>query len=296
MHRSALVLSCFFSLLCVTAFSQLPNTQIFIFDLKEDEAGFKIENGSYVSSFNPGGYNNQPYFIDGQTLLISSDWRTPGKTDIYRLELSTGKAIRLTATEQNEFSPSYDKGNSMIYVVQQETDTVGAGSQQLFWAYPKDLSDFGRPILESVKNVGYYETLDSSRIALFTVGPPHKLVIYNLADNSEQFVAYNIGRSFRADGSGGVYYVQEIGNTRVIRNFSTASGTSRRIAQMLPDQIDFGLTADGDLLAGQGTKLYLFDMKERRSWEEIAELGNLKSGEITRIRVFDNKVGIVLSR
>ena len=296
MHRSVLVVACILFSLSCTVFGQLPNTNIFIFDLKQEEDGFTLENGSFVSSFNPSGYNNQPHFIDAQTLLISSDWRSPGSTDIYRLELVSGKAIRLTATSQNEFSPSFDKVNGMIQVVQQETDTVDSAPSQLYWAYPEDLDDFGFPILESVENVGYYEAVDTNKIALFTVGPPNKLTIYDLSENEEQFVAYNIGRSFRSDGAGGVYYIQEIGNTRVVRNFSLASGTSRRVAQMLSDQVDFGLTARGDLLAGQGTKLFLFDMEKRRGWEEVADLGNLASGNITRIRVFEDKVGIVLSR
>ena len=81
-----------------------PATDIYIADLKIEDEGTEV--GSPINITNRNGYDNQPMFLpDGLSLLYTSI-RMDRQADIYRYDLIDKSTIRITRTQESEYSPT----------------------------------------------------------------------------------------------------------------------------------------------------------------------------------------------
>lgn len=275
--------------------AQLPSTELYALDMKLNEIKIILENPRYLSSFNPGGYNNQPSFINEDEVFITSDWNARGLTDVYRLDMRQGTIRRITATDESEYSPTISNDGQSLYVVRQEV-TEDADVPQILWKYPIDLSHFGEAAIDQLNNIGYFRFIGSNRVALFQVGPPHKLVIYDLETKKEQFLAYNIGRTLKYNNERGLYYVQNIGNTAAIRLFDVNNNMSKLITYTPSGTEDFEVLPNGDFIAGDASTLYRYKVAGEGDWEEVLDLSSAGINNITRIAAHKDKLIFVDSR
>ena len=237
--------------------AQLPNTNIMLFDLKVNEVKMILENPRVLTNFNARGYNNQPFFLDDKSLLITSDYQAKGLTDIYQLNLEDQTVLRISATDESEYSPTYMSESEEISMIRQEVVESGT-VPQILWKYPANREHSGELLVDQYQNIGYHTWIDQDKVALFLVGQaesPHKLIIYDTKTQTEQFIAYNIGRCFKYDGAGGLIYLQKIGSSWTIRRFSIEGNVSKLIARSLPDSEDFDLLQNGDIVAAKEKKI-----------------------------------------
>ena len=289
MIRSIAISIC--TLISMGLFSQLPNTQLYLIEYDFGSKTSEVTEIRYLTSFNSLGYNNQPYLSSESEVYFTSSHEAYGLTDVYRMDLNNEVLTRITQTEESEYSPQLNVDET-ISVIRQELDDSQPVPQTL-WKYPADLSSFGKNVLPVRSDIGYYCWLPNNEVALFIVGERNSLIQMNSITKEEKFISYNIGRCLRYDEQGGLLYVQKLGSTWMIKRRVINEGITQTITPTLDDSEDFEILSNGNLLAGKGSKLFVFDMTLKNGWKEIADLSSAGISEITRIAAKDNKVVLV---
>jgi hypothetical protein len=270
---------------------QLPSTNLVLFDLKSNEKVVVLENPKYITSFNPAGYNNQPHFISNDLLWITSDYKSPGNTDIYQLDLINSAIKRLTATQESEFSPAASP-NGHLTVVRQKISEDGDPDQKL-WSYDNDRKLNEGPVTSEFDNIGYFCWLSELDLALYQVTSPNELVMYNLSNNKRHHIAYNVGRALKKDKNGDMFYVHKVGGSWSLRKFDIKSFTSSYIAEMIEGQEDFAILPNGDIISSHGAKLMHLKMVPNAEWKEITDLSSYRINKISRIAANNSRLAIV---
>jgi dipeptidyl aminopeptidase/acylaminoacyl peptidase len=148
-------------------FAQLPNTDIWLMDIKAEKDTIILANP--VNITNRTGYDNQPSFSpDGKYILYTSI-RDEKQSDIYKYDLKTNQSTQLTKTATSEYSPQFSPDGQNISVVMVEPDSI-----QRLWQFPKT----GGPatlLMDKVDSVGYYCWIDNFSVAVFLLYTPNKL-------------------------------------------------------------------------------------------------------------------------
>jgi dipeptidyl aminopeptidase/acylaminoacyl peptidase len=259
-----------------------PDTEIFVADLVRESGAWRVERPRNVTR--RVGYDNQPWFLpDGQRLLYTS--QRGESSDIFELDLATGRERQLTATPESEYSPQLAVDGRSIVVVRVEADTT-----QRLWRFP--LAPGGAPtvVAPEVKGVGYHAWADADTFAVFVLGQPFTLRIVELGasgDGSAKIVASGVGRSIhRVRGTHEVSYTAPDGDRRAIFALDPATGESRKLAPAPPtEEGDYAWTPDGALLAAVGSKLFRAVPGSEAAWTEIADLTGDGVGRISRLAV-----------
>ena len=282
-------LSCLFSFICFTVSAQkLPNTNLFVFDLEvKSDTAFLLSNPSYLSNFNPTGYNNQPHFIDEDLLYLTVQYpMDTSQTDIYALDLSEKTKTRITATTESEYSPTLiplGSADAPAYFSSIRVENDRDRTQRL-WQFPLDHANNGRPVLRSVTDVGYHCWLNPREVALFIVGEPHQLVIANVQKQAVTQITGNIGRCIQRTAKGGLVFIQKLSaKSWLLKEITNSNYRPKLITAALKGSEDFVVLADGTIIAGQGSKLYKFKKSRDISWVEIADLSEYDINNITRL-------------
>jgi hypothetical protein len=189
----------------IMGFAQVPSTDLFLFQLSEDPSGrYHIHSPKYLSSFNPGGYTNQPTFISDHELYVSVRTIQENQNDIYAIDIQNASVRQVTDTPQSEYSPTRIKQSGYFGCVRQTT--TGENIQNLF-RYPLDQSTNGLAFIPKTMNVGYFSFLEENQAALFLVDDPNKLAIADLTTQKTEFLSSNIGRCLRTHPDGSLIYV-----------------------------------------------------------------------------------------
>lgn len=293
MPKTSLFVLAFF---CFTGalLAQLPSTQIYTIDMKANESKVLLEDISMITAFNPNGYNNQPHFIDNNHLLIASDYKAGDATDIWELDLADKLATRITATASGEYSPTIQADGFHFSVIRQ-TNANTAENSQILWSYPLDRSSGGKSIVLDPATVGYHCWLSDELLALFLVGDPQELVLYNIKTKSSEHIAYNIGRSLKTDKRGDLYYIQKTGSSGIIRKYDTSLKRSTFVTSTIPGQDDFEILPNGFLISSNGSSLMTFRPHIDQKWQVLKDLSPAGITKISRIAASQNKIAIVVS-
>ena len=278
----------------VTALSaqELPSTSIAIFELDKG-ADLALTNAKFLTNFNPEGYNNQPAFFDENTMYISSDWKAEGKTDIVKLNLLRNAILKVTHTEESEYSPALSPDPKSFTVV-----TVPSGSTenppQFIWKYPLDRSHEGEILSYDFSNVGYQCWINKNEIALFLVDDPNRLSIFNVETQKTKEIDNNIGRCLKVNSNGELIYVHKTGyNIWYFKSYDSRTGQKNVIGETRPGSEDFEILQDGSLIMAEESRIYL--LSETGVWREIDNLRRLGIDNISRIAAYGNKIAIVFA-
>ncbi|MBL7891512.1 MAG: PD40 domain-containing protein [Bacteroidia bacterium] len=176
----------FFNSLFLISFSQLPNTDIWLLDIKDDKG--KITFSNPINITNRDGYDNQPAFSpDGKYILFTSI-REGVQADIYKYDIAGKQTSQFTKTEESEYSPTFMPDGKFISTVRVEKD-----SAQRLWKFPVNS---GEPTLvtANVKNVGYHCWINKDSVALFILPEPFTLQIANITTEKTTIIDDSIGR------------------------------------------------------------------------------------------------------
>ncbi len=286
-----LFLAIFFLFQLASIQSQLPVTKMYLLEGDFSKSEWDINNLRYLTAHNPTGYNNQPSWSAANEIYFTSDYNASGLTDIYKMNLVSNQLTRITKTEESEYSPVLNK-NGDISVVRQELDD-SAKIPQTLWSYPSALTSYGRNLIPRRSDIGYYCMLPNQRVALFIVGDKSSLRIFNMNDEDEEFISYNVGRCLRYDQNGGLLYVQKLGSSWLLKRRVLESGLTQTITPMLDDVEDFDVLPNGDLVAGKESTLYIYNMSAKDSWKELLDLSSAGIEKITRLASSKNNLVIV---
>jgi hypothetical protein len=256
-----------------------PGSDIYLFRLAVDGNIWRLQ--AAVNATDRDGYDNQPRFLpDGSGFLYTSI--RGDQADIYRYDIESGRNVQVTATEQNEYSPTPLPSGDGFSTVRVEDD----GTQRL-WSF--DLAG-GSPklLLPDVKPVGYHGWLDAGRLGLFVLGEPPTLVLASVGAEMAEAVAANIGRSIHVTPDGkGVSFVHKAdeGDWRIDVLDLEGDGRSTLVATR-PGSEDFTWTPNGTILMGEGSGLWLFDpAASAPGWRQVADLATDGVEGITRLAI-----------
>ncbi len=281
-------------LIMTTAVStaQLPATKLYKMDMKANEYKVLLSDLAYLTVFNPDGYNNQPYFIDDDHLLMSSDWESAEQTDIVHLDLASKEVIRITETRDGEYSPTIQPDGIQFSVIRQEAESSSNPSQVL-WSYPLDRSSIGSALIVDPDNIGYHCWINTHQVALYLVGDPNELILYDLNTQDRYHIAYKVGRALKTDRRGELYYTQQVGSSVQLRKLDPTTMRSKIVTTPLEGNQDFDILPNGFLITSSGARLYIYRPLIDQEWQELIDLGSSGIRKITRIASSKNRIAFV---
>ena len=279
-----------FCLLAPVASAQAPNTQVYVFDLMLSDTSLELTRPLYLTDFNRDGYNNQPYWIDDNRLYASVQLPDQEQPDVYRFDLANRTREQMTATQAGEYSPKTQvAGGDRFTAVRQEY--IGRDTVLRLWDFPADRSDSGRPVFTTISEIGYYEWLNASQLALFLVESPTRLVLSAAGDGAApRDIATKTGRTFSRLSNGNLVYVDKSTNDWLLqeKNLYRLDEPARTVGPMLEGSEDFVVLRDGSYLTGRGSRLYRFNANDQEGWRLVADLSNYGLQNITRLSVNRN--------
>lgn len=263
--------------------AQLPNTEVYTFDVALRDTAMTFTKPQYLTSFNPTGYNNQPHWQDRNVLLLSVQLPGMRQPDIYRFDLAAEKKTRVTRTESGEFSPKAIGDGTQFSAVRQEF--VGRDTVLRLWQFPSNLSDNGKPVFKYINGIGYYEWLNSQQVMLFLLGTPSTLALASVDSDNPRTIATNVGRTFERQPNGNLAYVSKATPTWTIveQNLYRLTDPPRVVTSTIRGSEDFIILADGSYLMGGGSKIYRFDPIRKPEWTEVVDLRFYGITNITRL-------------
>ncbi|WP_116108244.1 hypothetical protein [Lewinella sp. IMCC34191] len=287
----------FFSLvMSAMVVAQTPSTKLYVFDMGMRDSMLMLTNPRFLSHFNPDGYNNQPYWDGEQVLYASVQMPGDEQPDIYRFDLGNRTRQQLTDTDAGEYSPKIQiAGADRFTAVRQEY--VGSDTVLRLWDFPADLSENGRPVFTSMSNIGYYEWLNPSQLALYLVENPGRIVLSAAGDGATpRTLATSTGRTFTRMSNGNLVYVDKsVTPWRLMqKNLYRLEEDAQPIAELPDGTEDFVLLRDGSYLTGRGSKLYRLFPNRDGGWQLVADLNYYGLQDITRMALSrDGRLALV---
>lgn len=256
--------------------AQAPGTDIYVAALTRH--GHTLSVGTPVNVTARAGYDNQPFFTaDGKSFYYTSG--RGSQTDIYRFDFATSSSSAVTSTPESEYSPTVMPDGKHLSVIRVELD-----STQRLWAIPLG-SGTAKPVLDTIKPVGYHVWLNADTVLVFVLGTPATLRRALPARGTADIMARDIGRTLLlVPGQHRVSYVQRDSSTGWIRSLDPVSGNSEAIAPLPQGTEFYAWTPQGDLLSTSGNSLVRFDSKTKQ-WETVAQFGVPGLKKITRLAV-----------
>jgi len=106
------------------------NTEVFLFDLNIANGKFELSNVKNIS--NNEGYDNQPSFLDDNTILYAGNRN--GQTDIVKYNINYDTKIFINYTDGGEFTPLKIPNKNEVSAVRLDKD----GKQRLYKYNPRN--------------------------------------------------------------------------------------------------------------------------------------------------------------
>lgn len=277
MNSKSSLCSIIVSLLVFTAFGQ-ANTEVYLFDLDMNGDKPILSNPKNIS--NNDGYDNQPSFLDDNTVLFSSTREE--QTDILKFNITEGSTSSwLTDTPTgSEYSPLKIPGKNAVSAIRLDLD----GLQRL---YEYDL-ETGEPklLLEDLK-VGYHAWYNE-HVIVCTVLVDNRmdLVVCNLKDGTNFTFQKNVGRSLqKIPNSELMSFISKESEVWEIKSMNPISGETKKIASSYGNSEDICWLSDNSILTAAQKTILRLQPNESEDWQPLIkfELGQIDN--ISRIAV-----------
>jgi len=270
-------------LLCYSGFSQLPETDIWLFKIEKPgkpEAKYIVTYSLNIN--NRPGYDNQPAFTpDGKSLLYVSI-KEDKQADIYRYDIKSKLHTNITKSKVSEYSPAILPDGSGFSCVVVEED-----SAQRVWMIGFDGSfiKFANDVTDSV---GYYSWLNADTMLYYKLTNPHSLRVLNLKSGKDVWICDNPSRAFRLIPATS-HFIYAIKNDSVLefRIYNPALKESKVYTTYISGNEDFIWHAELGLIKAENSDLLNYNEKTKK-WEVLFSFGNLGIKKITRF-TFDPK-------
>lgn len=258
-------------------FAQLPNTDIWLLDIKTDNDSIYLSNPKNLTD--RPGYDNQPVFSsDGKSILYTSI-RDEKQSDIYKYDLNKKESIQLTNTATSEYSPLFSPDGENISVVMVEAD-----STQRLWTFPKN----GGPakiLMDKIDSVGYYCWIDNFSVAVFLIDKPDKLFRCEVGTQKCTFVDDSIERSIHSVSYG---KIKKLFYSKGKNIYSNNSKSNSIETTKIGESEDFCFYRSNQLFMADGAKVFsriFVTVGKDAPWKEMIDLSASGIKKITRLAV-----------
>ena len=267
-------------------FSQ-PKTEVFVFDLSNNNGTFQLSNFKNIS--NNEGYDNQPSFLDNNTILYARTRN--GQTDIAEFDMSNGETQWICKTERSEYSPLKIPNQDWVSAIRLDKDGT-----QILRKY--NLKNNESDILVNDIVIGYHVWFKEDILASAVLEEDYlSLYVSNLSDNQNYRFQKKIGRSLHNIPNTNLisYISKEKDSVWEIKSVDPTSGKTKLIIETLPKSEDMCWTPNGVILMAKDGILYSFNPKLNNKWVETSDLTTFGITNITRLAVSPNgnKLAIV---
>jgi hypothetical protein len=250
-----------------------PGTDIFVLSLSRNGAALTL--GTPVNITARPGYDNQPFFASGGATIYYTSERE-GQTDIYRFEVATGTATRITRTPENEYSPTVMPDGAHFSVIRDST--------QYLWSFRLDGTP-DRILLDSIRPIGYHTWLNRDTVFVFVLGTPATLRRAELRGGTAAIVATDIGRALLpVPGRRGISYAQRDSTGFRVRVIDPVSGQGELLVRLPEGNEFFTWLPTGELLSASGNRLLIWRTGDP-DWTELARFTEPGLQRISRIAV-----------
>jgi hypothetical protein len=254
-----------------------PNTEVFLFDLNHENRTFKISNIKNIS--NTEGYDNQPSFLDNNTMLYAGTRN--GQTDIVKYDILNGQKVWICDTEGGEYSPLKIPNQDAVSAIRLEKD----GTQRL-QKYSLE-NDHSEVLVKDIV-IGYHVWFKEDILASAVLEVDYlSLYVSNLSENKNYKNQVKIGRSLHNIPNSNLisYISKENDSIWDIKSLDPTTREINLIFKTLPESEDMCWLFPDTILMGKDDKLYKFQLNKDEKWIEVASLSNYGISNITRLSV-----------
>ncbi len=270
--------------------SDLPDTEIHLFDLTLGKDGYVISNGKNISQ--NLGYDNQPFFTPESKTILFASMRDGKQIDIYEYQLSSGQTKQVTDTKFMEYSPKTSADNKTITFVRD-----GENPDQTVWKMDRASAEYSWAI-NSKEPVGYYHINHRTGDVLFWSRYGWNVSYLNLKHNEGRFVMGNVLPSTpkQIPSSNKFSFVHRQTNSEVwIKSFDPSDFSITPIAPIFGANKDYAWAPNGDIFRVENNLLYLWKAhKKNNRWKKIQDLTKRFKGKISRLAISPNGKMIAL--
>ncbi len=262
------------------AFSQLPETDIWLFKLEKKEGKYLLGNSLNIN--NRAGYDNQPDFTpDGKSILYVSI-REDRQADIYRYDIKSKLHTNVTKSKVSEYSPTVLPDESGFSSVVVEEDSV-----QRIWMLGFDGS-FMKFASDETDSVGYHSWLNMDTVLYYKLTEPHSLHALNLKNGKDVWICDNPSRAFRKINAGSKFIYGIKNKTSIdFRIYDPALRESKMYATYPSLNEDFVWHTEFGLVKAEESTLLKYN-EIAKTWDVLFSFANLGIKKITRF-TFDPK-------
>lgn len=261
---------------------EIPNPEIFVFDIVAEGKELHFKNGKNISN-NPG-YDNQPSFYSDDILLYSRTIN--GQTEIAAHNLVTHEETIKSGTHiGSEYSPARIPGTNDVAAVR--LDTTGL---QRFYRYNWKEGDSN--LLHKDLKIGYFAFYDESRILTTALtGRGMDLVLLDLEEDTARKIVGGAGRSLhKVPGTGSMSYTvrNDLNELDLYLMDNLDGDPESYFLTALPRGVqDYVWLDKNRILVGQDNKLLIYDMLGESRWIQVADLAEYKLHNFSRLAVND---------
>jgi len=199
--KKAISISFAFLFLVKITIAQLPNTDIWLLDVKSIGDSIVLSNPNNIT--NRVGYDNQPTFSPKGDYILYTSIRDEKQSDIFKYDLKTKQISQFTNTVTSEYSPTFMPDGKNISVVMVEPD-----STQRIWKYSIK-GGAAKVQLAHVDSVGYHCWFVGKRAAVYLLTEPHSLCLASDDYKTPRYIDNSIGRCIKFKNSM-IYYTKTI--------------------------------------------------------------------------------------
>lgn len=266
--------------LCCAFMAAQEATEIYLFDLTEEDNKISISNPINIS--NHEGYDNQPSFTEDGTGLLFSSFRD-GQADISKYFIDENYRVWITDTKESEFSPLPVPGKKKYFTcVRLNEDETQFVYKYAFKNKPPEL------FIPDLK-VGYYLWFDAKTLISFVIGDIETLQVSSFKHKIRYPIRSNIGRSIHKIpataglGTNLISFISLSHEAPEIYSIDPFTSTSEYIADALEGSRDLTWTAKGTMLMGKSNMIYQYRPGIDKEWIPITIESELEVDGISRI-------------
>jgi hypothetical protein len=254
-----------------SAFAQLPESDIWIFALKEKKGQISLGAGKNLTA--RPGYENQPAFMPGGSKILYA--AAVGKqTDVFLQGVSSKKPVAVVSTFESQYSPRPVNDAKQVQCVVVETD-----SSQKIHTY--DLKKGTLVSKLEIDSVGYFTYINDDTLVFFKLTAPHSIRYTTATSRDEQVLGVNPCRTILRVNRHAVMYALKDSATTSFFIYDFVLRKAGRIAMCSGPAEDFVLHPTLGLLRSSGPNILVLK-KETNTWEPLFEFAGFGIAKVTR--------------
>lgn len=262
-----------------------PNTEVYLMEIQGNS---KLEFSNFKNISNNYGYDNQPSFVDNNTLLFTKTRN--GQTDVYSYFITKNIDGWLTDSKQgSEYSPVSIPNTKDFAAVRLDTNGLQRLYRHSMEIEPKTISN---------EEIAYYTFFDKNTVvASILGGNTLDLIVYTINEDKTYRLLKGSGRSIHKipnNNEAVSYTAVNEKNNHDIYQLDMDTLESFFIAELPIGIQDHIWLTETTLLCGSGAKLYYYDLFGDGEWEEAADLSDKNIKDITRMAISPDEKKLAL--